>query len=90
MIGTDALRRVMAKSAQGPEDNPNSRHLLSQRRRSCQQGIAVQAGRLAVRGSRRPLSYASANRRGRRVAYPAVCSKWVTLLGNADRANRKP
>jgi hypothetical protein len=40
------MYRVMAKSAQGPEDNPNSRHLLSQRRRSCQQGIAVQAGRL--------------------------------------------
>jgi tetratricopeptide (TPR) repeat protein len=26
--------------------------------------------------------YASTNRRGRRVIYPAVCSKWVTLLGN--------
>jgi hypothetical protein len=34
-------------------------------------------------------SYASSNRRGRRATYPAVCSKWVTQLGNADRANRK-
>src|SRR5260370_41709918 len=41
-------------------------------------------------GSRHLLSYASANRRGARVTYPAVCSKGVTLLGNADRADRKP
>jgi hypothetical protein len=26
--------------------------------------------------------YASTNRRGRRMSYPAVCSKWVTLFGN--------
>ncbi len=30
------------------------------------------------------LSYASANRRSRRVTYPTVCSKRVTLLGNAN------
>src|SRR5260370_34305346 len=41
-------------------------------------------------GSRHLLSYASANRRGARVTYPAVCSKGVTLLGKADRADRKP
>jgi hypothetical protein len=23
------------------------------------------------------------------VSYPAVCSKWVTVLGNADRAHRR-
>jgi hypothetical protein len=36
------------------------------------------------------LSYASANRRGRRVTYRAVCGKSATLLDNADRADRKP
>src|SRR5215467_16027740 len=31
----------------------------------------------------------STNRRSRRATYAAVCSKRATLLGNADRANRK-
>src|SRR5262249_32521636 len=31
----------------------------------------------------------STNRRSRRATYAAVCSKQATLLGNADRANRK-
>src|SRR5262249_23306737 len=34
--------------------------------------------------------YASTNRRNRQATYPAVCSKRATLLGNADRATRKP
>src|SRR5262249_51808779 len=34
--------------------------------------------------------YASTNRRNRQATYPAVCSERATLLGNVDRANRKP
>src|SRR5215471_2830948 len=34
--------------------------------------------------------YASTNRRSRQATYAAVCSKQATLLGNVDRANRKP
>ena len=34
--------------------------------------------------------YASTNRRNRQATYPAVSSKRATLLGNVDRANRKP
>src|SRR5437667_12382934 len=45
---------------------------------------------LLVRGSRRLISYASANCRDRRISYSAVCSKQVTLLGNANGADRKP
>src|SRR5947208_469143 len=45
---------------------------------------------LLVRSSRRLISYASANCRDRRISYSAVCSKQVTLLGNANGADRKP
>jgi len=34
--------------------------------------------------------YASANRQSRPATYRAVCSKRATLLGNVDRADRKP
>src|SRR3989442_12154592 len=34
--------------------------------------------------------YASTNRRSRQSTYRAVCGKRATLLGNVDRADRKP
>src|SRR5262252_10131261 len=39
----------------------------------------------------RPIGrYASTNRRSRQATCPAVCGKRATLLGNVDRADRKP
>jgi hypothetical protein len=35
------------------------------------------------------LCYASTNRRGGRVTYPAVCGKWVTPLDNCGSAHRR-
>src|SRR5438874_12468519 len=45
---------------------------------SCGQGLKSRLPLLPT------LSYASANRRSRRVTYPTVCSKRATLLGNAN------
>jgi hypothetical protein len=83
VLGVDGTHEPIGGTRQrlAPVLLPETEALL----RSADKGGKIALGYLQLQPQE-----ASTNRRSRQATYPAVCCKRATLLGNVDRANRKP